>query len=227
MVDLAAGGEAGGDGRRRTLCLHRVQDDNVPPPTHLDPNHPANRRTQQMPQVTPDQIADTANDPNAAHNRQTQRQMPAVGPVDDQSATHDQTATHDPNAAHNRQTQRQMPAVTPTVDDQQQQSQQESEYQQATRIWRDDQTSAGELKAQIDEEEWETALGHVKEARQDPEVGPTIAHIPDHQLVALYLYTDYHYRRWNLALRENDPAALRTYAARIKAADDALAQLPN
>jgi len=44
---------------------------------------------------------------------------------------------------------------------------------------------------------------------------PTIAHIPDHQLVALFLYTDYHYRRWNLALRENDQEALKQYAGRV------------
>ncbi len=197
-VDLGAGGEAGGaPGPRRTPTGQRDHDDNGPPPTHPDPNHPANRRTQQMQAVDPNAV-----DPNVVN---------------------------DPNAAHNRQTQV-MPAVDPNVvndPQQQQQQQQESEYQASTRIWAEDKTSAAELKSQIDPEEWETALGQVKEARLDPEVGPTIAHIPDHQLIALYLYTDYHYRRWNLALREHDPQALRTYAARIKAADDALAQLPD
>ena len=186
-VDLA-GGDAGGQGPRRTPSGQGRHDDD---------HH----------QGAP------ANDPNHPSNRPTQRDMQAVDPN-----------AIDPDAAHNRQTQRQMPAVTP---DAQHLAPQQSDYDQATAIWKNDQTTAADLKSQVSEEEWETALGHIKEARLDPQIGPTIAHIPDHQLVALFLYTDYHYRRWNLALRDNDHAALTEYAGKIKAADAALAALPN
>jgi hypothetical protein len=217
-VDLGAGGDTNGQpGPRRTPSGRRHNDDDHNTPGN-DPNHPANRPTQVIPTVAPPDQGNQqqpAQDPNAPHNRQTQV-MPRVVPP----TSHD----HDPNASHNRQTQ-QIPQVTPQ--DTSHEVAPQSEYDKATQIWKGDQTSAADLKAQIGEEEWETALGHVKEARLDPQIGPTIEHIPDHQLVALFLYTDYHYRRWNLALRENDQEALKQYAGKIKAADSALAALPN
>jgi hypothetical protein len=209
--DHEAGGEQGNQanarpGQRRTPSGRRDQDHQGPTLLHPDPNHASNRPTQQITAVTPEPDSD------APQNRPTQ-------------------VIQTPSHPSQRTTQviqtPQAPTVTPQQGPITPHLRQPTAQDRANQAWRNDQTSPADLKKQVDPEEWEIALGHIKEARLDPEVGPTIAHIPDHELVALFLYTDYHYRRWNLALRENDSEKLQEYAGKIKAADSALAALPS